>query len=106
MLPCCDHCAHQQSFPASPRRVAHLDGPLILPVWPVYVDASRRTCREFAGALVNGDCFELEFLVDVDGLQDVVWSVEDDERITGDVDLYEKRVSFHMRHVVSGHTII
>jgi hypothetical protein len=86
--------------------VAHLDGTLILPVWPVYVDASRRTCREFAGALVNGDCFELEFLVDVDGLQDVVWSVEDDERITGDVDLYEKRVSFHMRHVVSGHTII
>lgn len=56
--------------------------------------------------MVNGDCFELEFLVDVDGLQDVVWSVEDDERITGDVDLYEKRVSFHMRHVVSGHTII
>jgi hypothetical protein len=56
--------------------------------------------------LVNGDCFELEFLVDVDGLQDVVWSVEDDERITGDVDLYEKRVSLHKRHVVSGHTII
>lgn len=56
--------------------------------------------------MVNGDCFELEFLVDVDGLQDVVWSVEDDERITGDVDLYEKRVSLHKRHVVSGHTII
>jgi len=56
--------------------------------------------------LVNGDCFELEFLVDVDGLQDVVWSVEDNERITGDVDLYEKRVSLHKRHVVSGHTII
>jgi hypothetical protein len=56
--------------------------------------------------LVNGDCFELEFLVDVDGLQDVVRSVEDDERITGDVDLYEKRVSLHERHVVSGHTII
>lgn len=56
--------------------------------------------------MVNGDCFELEFLVDVDGLQDVVWSVEDDERVTGNVDLYEKRVSLHMRHVVSGHTII
>lgn len=56
--------------------------------------------------MVNGDCFKLEFLVDVDGLQDVVWSVEDDERITGDVDLYEKRVSLHKRHVVSGHTII
>jgi hypothetical protein len=86
--------------------VAHLDGPLILPVWPVYVDASRRTCREFAGALVNGDCFELEFLVDVDGLQDVVWSVEDDERVTGNVNLYEKRVSLHMRPVVSGRTIV
>ena len=56
--------------------------------------------------MVNGDCFELEFLVDVDGLQDVVWSVEDDERITGDVDLYEKRVSIHVRHMMSGHTII
>ena len=56
--------------------------------------------------MVDGDCFELEFLVDIDGLQDVVRSVEDDERVAGNVDLYEKRVSFHMRHVVSGHTII
>jgi len=68
-----------------------------LPVWPVYVYVSRRTCRELAGALVDRDCLKLEFLVDVDGLEDVVGSIEDDQRVTGDVDLHEAQVSLCAR---------
>jgi hypothetical protein len=67
---------------------AHLDSALIVPIWPVYVDLSRRAYRELAGALIDCDSLKLELFVDVDGLQDVVRSVEDDERIARDVDLY------------------
>jgi hypothetical protein len=48
---------------------------------------SRRAYCELAGALIDRDCLELELLVDVDGLQDVVRSIEDNERIAGYVDL-------------------
>lgn len=90
MLPCCDHCAYQQSFLAGASLCAHLDSAFILSVWLVYVYVSCRTCRKLAGAFVYRDCLKLEFLVDVDGLEDVIGSVKDNERVSGDVDLYEK----------------
>jgi hypothetical protein len=74
-------------IPSCPSLCAHLDSSLILPVRPVYVNVPRRTCREFTGCFVDRDCFELEFFVNVDCLEDVVGSVENDERVAGDVDL-------------------
>jgi len=44
--------------------------------------------------LIEGDCFQLELFVDVDGLTDVIGSVEDYERVAGDVGLYICKVSF------------
>jgi hypothetical protein len=93
-------------IPSFASLCAHLDSSLILPVRPVYVDASPRACCEFAGAFVDRDCLELEFLVDVDGLEDVVRSIEDNERIARDVDLYKEDVSLHKRRTVCRHTII
>ena len=93
-------------IPNFPSLRAHLDSPLILPIWPVYVNASRRACCEFAGAFIDCDRFKLEFLVDVDSLEDVVGSIEHNERITGDVDLYEEDVSLHARDTMRTHTII
>ena len=44
--------------------------------------------------MIEGDCFQLELFVDVDGLTDVIGSVEDYERVAGDVGLYICKVSF------------
>jgi hypothetical protein len=52
-----------------------------------------RASRDLARALVERDGFELEFLIDVDGLEDVVRSVEDNERIARDVCLASLRIS-------------
>lgn len=51
----------------------------------VNVNVARRACSEFAGALVNCDSFELSFLVDVDGLHDMIWAVEYYEGVARDV---------------------
>jgi hypothetical protein len=52
-----------------------------------------RASRDLARALVERDGFELELLIDVDGLEDVVRSVEDNERIARDVCLASLRIS-------------
>jgi hypothetical protein len=52
-----------------------------------------RASRDLARALVERDGFELELLIDVDGLEDVVRSVEDNKRIARDVCLASLRIS-------------
>ena len=52
-----------------------------------------RTDGELSCALIERDCFEFKLLVDVDGLEDVIRSVEYYEPIAGDVSLRNSRVS-------------
>jgi hypothetical protein len=75
--------ANISSYSCLLTRYAHLDSALILAVWAVYVYVSRRAYRDLAGAFVECDCLQLELLVNVDGLEDMVRSVENDERIAG-----------------------
>ena len=53
----------------------------------IYVDVARGACRKLAGPFVDCDSFELIFLVDVDGLDDMFGTVENYEGIAGDVRL-------------------
>lgn len=71
----------------------HLDCTLIFPIWLVYVYVLGRACRDLAGTFVERDGFELELLIDVDGLENVVRSVEDNKRIPRDVCLTVLRIS-------------
>jgi hypothetical protein len=67
-----------------------------------------RTSRDLARALVERDGFELELLIDVDGLEDVVWPVENNKRIARDVCLASLRISHGCvsRCVCGGRTMI
>lgn len=60
---------------------SNLDDALILPIWLVYVDVLCGAGSELACTLIQCDSFELELLVHVDGLEDMVWPVENYERI-------------------------
>ena len=53
----------------------------------IYVYAARGARRKLAGPFVDCDSFQFIFLVDVDGLYDMFWAVEDYKGITGDVRL-------------------
>jgi hypothetical protein len=52
-----------------------------LAIWSIYVYVARRAYCKLARALVECDGLKLELLVDVDGLEHMVRSVEDYERI-------------------------
>ncbi len=75
-------------------RSTNLDGTLILSIRAIDVYVFAGTSGELASAFVQCDCFELEFFVDIDGLEDMVGTVEDDERIAGDVGLVYGRQSY------------
>ena len=53
----------------------------------IYVYAARGARRKLAGPFVDCDSFQFIFLVDVDGLYDMFWAVEDYKGIAGDVRL-------------------
>ena len=65
----------------------HLVDAILYAVRLVYVHVARGACRKLAGPFVDCDSFELIFLVDVDGLDDMFGAVEDYKGITGDVRL-------------------
>jgi hypothetical protein len=65
----------------------HLVDAILYAVRLVYVDVARGACCKLAGPFVDCDSFELVFLVDVDGLDDMFGAVEDYEGIAGDVRL-------------------
>ena len=65
----------------------HLVDAILYTVRLVYVDVARGACRKLAGPFVDCDSFELVFLVDVDGLDDMFGAVEDYKGIAGDIRL-------------------
>ena len=67
--------------------LSHLDEALVLPVWLIYVYVLRRTHCDFSDAEIDCDGLQLRFLVDVDGLDDMVRPVEYYERVSRDVGL-------------------
>jgi hypothetical protein len=72
----------------------YLDCALILPIWLIYVYVLGGASCDLAGGFIERDGFELEFLVDVDSLENVVRSVENDERISRDICLTSLRISY------------
>ena len=65
----------------------HLVDTILYAVRLVYVYAARGARRKLAGPFVDCDSFQLIFLVDVNGLDDMFRAVEDYEGIAGDVHL-------------------
>ena len=65
--------------------ITNLVNPILDAIWLVYEDVARRACCKLACPLVDCDSFKLFFLVDVDGLYDVVGAVEYYEGISGNV---------------------
>lgn len=64
-----------------------LDGALVVAIGAVDVDVARRAYGELARGLVDGDGLELELVVDVERLDDMVGTVEEDEGVARDVGL-------------------